>query len=156
MFGLFKPEPFADDALGSFKKSGSYWIGAVDLAPHGAMELRLAGDRKGPYASALALAQELPTRYASHINQIEAALYDHFLAVAEANARGDLGALEEPFPEISEAREVWQHVFPSHVAIEPLQGISTVEIAYRVGWDEEHTLGVRLQNWQFIELCGSV
>jgi uncharacterized protein DUF6985 len=50
----------------------------------------------------------------------------------------------------------WQHVTPAHVLVEPLEGIPTVEIAFRVAWDEEHTVGARFQNWQFSELDGSV
>lgn len=156
MFGLFQSEPFVDDALGVFKRKGNYWVGSVALSPHGVMELRLVGDRKAPDASSLLLARELPTRYAPHINQIETALYEHFLPYAEANARGEFGELEEPLPQIPDAKQIWPHVYPSHVAIQPMRGVPTVEVAYRVGWDEEHTLGVRLQNWRFIELCGSV
>jgi hypothetical protein len=120
------------------------------------MELRLAGTRKAPDVNALSLARELPSRYPAHVTQIEAALYDHFGPYAEANARGELDELEEPFPRISDAKKIWPYVYPSHISIEPMQGVPTVEVAYRVGWDEEHTLGARLQNWQFLELCGSV
>jgi len=47
------------------------------------------------------------------------------------------------------------------VLIEPLltagQMVNTVEgVAYRVAWDEEHTVGARIQDWRLIELCGSV
>ena len=156
MFSLFKSEPFVDDTLGGFKKKWQYWVGSVDVPPHGAMELRLAGDRKAPHAAALSLARELPSRYPSHISQIETALYDHFLAYADVNSRGELGELEEPFPQIGDAKHIWTHVYPSHVRIETMQGVPTVEVAYRVGWDDEHTLGARLQNWRFLELCGSV
>jgi hypothetical protein len=156
MFGLFKSKPFVDDALGAFIKKGNYWIGSIELSPHGVMELRLIGDRKAPDASILLLARELPSRYVSFIHQIETALYDDFLPYAQANARGELGELEEPLPEIADAKQIWPHVHPLHVSIEPMQGVPTVEVAYRVGWDEEHTLGARLQNWSFLELCGSV
>jgi len=87
------------------------------------MELRLAGDRKTPDASALMLARELSNRYAQHINQIETALYDHFLPYAEANAKGKLGELDEPFPVIDDAKQIWSHAYPSHVAIELLQDV---------------------------------
>lgn len=156
MFGLFKSETFVDDTLGVFKKKRHYWVGSIALSPHGVMELRLAGDRKAPDASVLLLARELPSRFMPHINRIEAALYEHFLPYAEANARGELGDLEEPFPQIPDASQIWPHVYPSHVSIEPMRGVPTVEVAYRVGWDEEHTLGARLQDWRFLELCGSV
>ena len=38
----------------------------------------------------------------------------------------------------------------------PLDGVDTVEIAYRTDWDTEHTLGARFQGWALIELNGSV
>jgi hypothetical protein len=31
-----------------------------------------------------------------------------------------------------------------------------VELGLRVAWDEEHTLGARLQSGKLVELCGSV
>ncbi|MBS7807578.1 hypothetical protein [Variovorax sp. PCZ-1] len=156
MFGLFKSAPFIDDALGTFNKQWRYWVGTVDLSPHSNLELRLHGDRTSPDTSALSLARELPNWYTSQINQIETALYEYFLEYAEATAQGDLGELNEPLPQISDAKQIWPHVYPSYALIEPMQGIPTVEVAYRVGWDEEHTLGARLQNGCFIELCGSV
>jgi hypothetical protein len=61
-----------------------------------------------------------------------------------------------PCPSIASSEAVWLHVTPAHVLVEPLEGIPTVEIAFKVAWDVEHTLGVRFQNWQFIELNGSV
>jgi hypothetical protein len=42
------------------------------------------------------------------------------------------------------------------VLIEPLDGVPTIEIALSVAWDEEHTLGARIQEWRLLELCGSV
>ena len=156
MFGLFKSEPFADEALGTFTRHGQYWLGTVSLPLHGPLELRLCGDRKGPDATALSLARELPSRYLSYKNEIENALYEHFVPCAEANSRGDLAEMVEPFPQVTSAEQVWPHVRPEHVLIEPMQGTPTVEVAYRVGWDEEHTVGARLQGWRFLELCGSV
>jgi hypothetical protein len=45
---------------------------------------------------------------------------------------------------------------PAFVQVTPLSGVLTVEIGYRVGWDEEHTLGARFRSGQLLELCGSV
>ena len=46
------------------------------------------------------------------------------------------------------------------VRIQPLltagQMVDTIEAAYKVEWDEEHTLGARIQEWRLVELCGSV
>ena len=156
MFGLFTAKPFADETLGTFTRRGPCWTGEVHLAGHGPVELRLSGDRKGPDTASLALARELPGRYPSSRREIENALFEHYAPYAEAHAQGETSELEAPFPPITRAEEVWSHVDPAHVLIEPLQGPPTVEVAYRVGWDAEHTVAARLQGWRFVELCGSV
>ena len=156
MFGLFTAKPFADETLGTFTRRGPCWTGEVHLAGHGPVELRLSGDRKGPDTASLALARELPGRYPSSRREIENALFEHYAPYAEAHAQGETSELEAPFPPITRAEEVWSHVDPAHVLIEPLQGTPTVEVAYRVGWDAEHTVAARLQGWRFVELCGSV
>ena len=156
MFGLFTAKPFADETLGTFTRRGPCWTGEVHLAGHGPVELRLSGDRKGPDTASLALARELPGRYPSSRREIENALFEHYAPYAEAHAQGETSELEAPFPPITRAEEVWSHVDPAHVLIEPLQGTPTVEVAYRVGWDAEHTVAARLQGWHFVELCGSV
>lgn len=156
MFGLFKSEPFTDEALGAFTRHGRHWVGTVNLPVHGPLELRLSGDRKAPDSTALALARDLPSRYPSYRKEIEDALYEHFGPYSEANSSGEHAELAEPFPSIFNAEQVWPHVYPAHVLIEPMEGTPTVEVAYRVGWDEEHTVGARWQGWRFLELCGSV
>jgi hypothetical protein len=156
MFGLFKSAAFADAALGKFVRHRGYWVGKIDVPLHGTMELRLIGGRDSPDPGALALAHEFPTRYPSFRDEVQAALYDHYLPYAEALASGDLPERTEPFPRIPGPGEVWQYVYPSHVLIEPMEGVPTVEVAYRVEWDEEHTVGACFQDWKFLELCGSV
>ena len=37
-----------------------------------------------------------------------------------------------------------------------LRGDLTVELGYRVAWDEEHTLGARIRDGRLVELNGSV
>jgi hypothetical protein len=61
-----------------------------------------------------------------------------------------------PCPSIASPEAVWPHVTPSHVLVELLTGVRTVETGFRVAWDEEHTVGARFQNWQFVEFNGSV
>ena len=156
MFGLFTAKPFADETLGTLTRRGPCWTGEVHLAGHGPVELRLSGDRKGPDTASLALARELPGRYPSSRREIGNALFEHYAPYAEAHAQGETSELEAPFPPITRAEEVWSHVDPAHVLIEPLEGTPTVEVAYRVGWDAEHTVAARLQGWRFVELCGSV
>jgi len=43
-----------------------------------------------------------------------------------------------------------------HVTVDPSVRGFDAEVAYRVPWDEEHTLGARLAGGALVELCGSV
>jgi hypothetical protein len=45
---------------------------------------------------------------------------------------------------------------PVYAAVITLDGELTVELGYRVDWDEEHTLGARFRGDEPVELCGSV
>jgi hypothetical protein len=45
---------------------------------------------------------------------------------------------------------------PVYAAVITLDGELAVELGYRVGWDEEHTLGARFRGDEPVELCGSV
>ena len=42
------------------------------------------------------------------------------------------------------------------VCVSFLDDVLTTELGYTTVWDEEHTLGARLQNNKLVELCGSV
>jgi len=120
----------------------------------------LAGGRQSPDSENLALAHELPAHYEALLPQIQAGLFEHYKPYRDADSAGELPESSEPFPKIERAEDVWPHVFAQWVRIEPLQGSpqdsSTIEIAYRVAWDEEHTVGARIHNWRLLELCGSV
>ena len=51
---------------------------------------------------------------------------------------------------------MWPHAHAEYVQVAPLDGALTIEIGYRVDWDEEHTLGARVREGRLIELNGSV
>ena len=160
MFGLFKTPPFEDDLLGSLTRSSGSWTGSIVLARHGKIELSLSGGRQAPDSVSLALARELPTRYEALLPQIQTSLFEHYEPYRDADSARELPEQSEPFPKIEHAEDVWSHVFAEWVRIEALEGSPqagpTIEIAYRVAWDEEHIVGARIQGWRLFELCGSV
>jgi hypothetical protein len=160
MFGLFKSATFQDDRLGLLTKSGSHWKGSLALGRHGKVALSLTGGRESPDPASVALAHELPARYDALLAQIQASLFEHYEPYRDAASAGELSERSEPFLKIERAEDVWPHVSLECVLIEPLHGSPkngpTIEIAYRVAWDEEHTVGARIQEWQLFELCGSV
>jgi hypothetical protein len=151
VFQFFKAAVHNDPKLGELKRSGGRWKGVVMLGPHGAVDLILQGDRSAPDAVALELAHELPERYAALRGEIQAGLFEHYEPYCDEVNHA---------PEIASAADVWSNVTVPFVRIEPLRTngrmVMTVEIAYLVQWDEEHTLGARFQDWRLLETCGSI
>jgi hypothetical protein len=156
MCALFKSEPFQDGRLGEFHRSSGHWKGSLPLPPFGTFRLSLAGSRKAPDAAALDLAKELPERFKELMPKIQDGLFEHYAQYKDAvNAGEQTGS---PCPNIVGAEAVSPHVRPAHVLIElfGVGAIPTVEIAFRVEWDVEHTVAAMFRDWQFIELNGSV
>jgi hypothetical protein len=154
MFGLFKPKLFRDEKLGDLRRSGRYWKGSLVLAPCGTFRLAIAGSRNAPDPIALGLAKELPDRFKSLTPKIQAGIFEHYAPYKEAvDAGQNTGS---PCPNVASPEAVWPHVTPAHVLVEPMRGVPTVEIAFRLAWDIEHTVGARFRDWEFIELNGSV
>src|SRR5262249_7001123 len=100
------------------------------------------------------LARELLANYLSLREDIQRHLFEHYEPYKEAVSVGELDA--QSFPIIQAPTDVWPHAKVERVLIEPLQGVPTVEVAYRVAWDEEHTVGAWIRDWRVFELCGSV
>ena len=153
MFELFKSKPFRDGQLGEFRRSGRYWKGSLVVAPCGTFRLALAGSREAPDLIALGLAKELPDRFKSLMPQIQSGLFGHYEPYREAVDAGEPGS---PCPSIASPDAIWPHVTSAHVLVGALECVPTVEIAFKVAWDIEHTVGARFQNWLLIELNGSV
>ena len=63
--------------------------------------------------------------------------FQHYQLYKAAAAASDLPESSKAFPEINCAEAVWPYVLPVHVVVAPLQGVSTVEVAFAVAWDEE-------------------
>ena len=152
LFGLMRDQTVTDPALGVLARSRGYWRGRLPLGATRDVFLLIAGGRQGPDGAALALARELPSRYASLQVLIGVALFEHHLPYWQEI---DASEAEQKAPPQS-AAEVWPHVTPVHVIIDPLNRDFTVEIGYTAVWDVEHTLGARLSDWRLVELNGSV
>jgi hypothetical protein len=168
--GLFTPGRWRgagrldDPTLGTLERRWGRWHGEIALgmtdggASSGAshiVPLVVAGGRSGPDPACLRAARELGARYADLAPAIERALFEHYQPYGEAIAAGE----EPPHPGVpllTRAAEVRPHATPVRALIERRRGVPAIEIAYRVAWDEEHTLGAVLQEWALVELNGSV
>lgn len=160
MFGLFKKQIHHDDVIGELVRSSGEWRGNIKLPGTDCVEIRLSGSRKEPDIDCLSFAHQLPHKFECLERQIRTSLFVHYEPYKSAFDEGEIEEEEEPFPNIVSSDEVLQHAWIDHLLIEPLKGAPTkepvIEIAYRVAWDCEHTVGARIQNWKLFELCGSV
>lgn len=152
---MFKSPLFSDPLLGEFRRTGGMWRGTIDLGEARA-PLALPGSRSAPDPRALDIARAVPSTFPEWRGLIAAAMFEHYAPYAEAVAAGQLEPLGEGLPRVTQPDEVWPHTSVEFVAVIALDGELTVEIGYRVAWDEEHTLGARLRNGRLIELNGSV
>lgn len=146
MAAFLASEPFTHARMGTFIRKHGDWIGAINLPPHGKVELRLAGDRKAPSPAALELAAALPTQYAALESQVADALFEHYEPYSE---EGMLDELVEP-------GDVWGYLHVTYVDVDPDRRLFTTEIRLETQWDEEHTLGVQLKDGELVHLNGSV
>ena len=153
MFGLFESPPFADPQLGEFRRSRGRWRGTVPLGD-AAVPLVLGGSREAPDAEALTLARTIPAAFPAWRADLAQALFEHYEPYAESVAAGE--AEGSGTPGVGAPAAVWPHAHAEYVQVAPLDGALTIEIGYRVDWDEEHTLGARVREGRLIELNGSV
>ena len=146
---------YDDPTLGTLIGRWGRWRGQIALGSGPTVPLAIAGGWRAPAEARLRLAQDLLTHYEAVRPTIATALFEHYAPYAEAVAAG-----EEPaplgLPAIAHPDRVWDHAAAVRVLVEPLAGADTIEIAYRVAWDQEHTLGARVQAWRLVELNGSV
>lgn len=155
MFGLFKTPSFRDPVLGELHRKGGMWRAEIALGEIRA-PLALPGSRTAPDPQALAIARSIANDYPRWCAGIAVSLFEHYAPYAEAIATGEHEAHAENPPRISQPDQVWQHAAVEFVAVITVDGELSVEIGYRVAWDEEHTLGARLRNGRLLELNGSV
>jgi hypothetical protein len=152
---FLRPRAHKDPTLGDLVRQRGYWRGTISLGAESGVPLLLAGPRAAPSEGSLALAREVGLRYAALRPAIERALFEHYEPYAEGV--GSVGGEPpEDLPRLRGPADVWAHVSLVRLLIEPLGGVETVELAYRVAWDPEHTLGARFQRWALTELNGSV
>jgi hypothetical protein len=155
MFALFKSRRIIDPELGELVRSRRYWRGNVLIATQ-SIPIAISGTKDQPDARALSMARQIPHQYASWRVAIATALFEHYKPYADALAAGVLPQSPEPLPRISEVDQAWAHASLIFVLVSPLDDVLTVELGYTSAWDEEHILGARFRDNNFMQLCGSV
>jgi hypothetical protein len=156
MLGWFTPRTFRDPHLGTLERQRGRWIGATELATHGRVELRVAGDRTAPYAASIRLAADAPAQLAAVRDDLAGALLAHSEPYRDARQRDELEPLGEEFPELDAPQDVWAHVLVASIDVDARRVDSPIEVRLQAAWDQEHTLGAFLRDGQLVELNGSV
>jgi hypothetical protein len=152
---LKKSPPVTDPVLGELTRSRSFWRGFIDLKGL-RVPLVVAGPGGGPEAEAIAVARALPNVFSASQIPLQQALFDHYSPYVEA---GPPWPSPEPPPIIPAASDVWGHIRIESVSVTRwsagFDGAYVAELAISAAWDEEHTLGARFADNQFVELNGS-
>ena len=164
MFGLFKKVTIAHPALGPLTRSGQQWEGKICLTAHQPIPLEIDGSKDEPHPAAAAAAMQLANRLPALRPVISQALLEHLEPYQEALADQDSGyaeMLEQPedravIAAIRSPEDAWNAADPAGVEIGLEGGKVRLLIKFRVIWDIEHVLGAYFDDWEFMELNGSV
>ncbi len=129
------PKPFVDAELGELVRRRRLWRGELRVG-EAILPLAVPGGRGGPDPDALVTARSIAGSYESWQPALARMLAEH-----------------HPEPVAVDSVIVPQ---PVYAAVITLDDQLTVELGYRVEWDEEHTLGARFRGTEAVELCGAV
>jgi hypothetical protein len=148
LFDFLRPPPQSHPELGPLSYRGGHWHGVVALDGAARLPLHLPGPRSGPSPEALRLAGQASAWWAEVRERVTAELYAHYTAGRD----GGLAAI----PGVTEPSAVWSEVTLSSVQLAPYGSPREMQVALRVTWDEEHTLGALLRDGELVELNGSI
>ena len=149
LLDFLRPPPQRQHAeLGPLQYKGGRWRGTIALENGARVPIFIPGSRAGPHPEGLQLAERASAWWTQARPEVERELYDHY-----SNGRDDptVGALA-----LREPGEVWAHAAPTSVEIKPFRSLDEIQVAIRVAWDEEHTLGALIRDAQLAGLNGSI
>lgn len=124
-----------DPVLGDLTRSRRLWRGSVSITDDVSVPLAIMGKRSAPDPVAVVLARSIQDGFRAWRPAIEAALEEHA-------STADAATSEKPLP--------------YYAAVIAIDGHPTIELGYRVPWDDEHTLGAIIRDGQLVEINGSV
>lgn len=164
MFGLFKTVTIEHPVLGTLTRRRREWTGEISLVPDQAISLEIEGGKDGPNPAALAVALQLPARLPALQPVMSRALLDHLKPYQDALAEPESGyaeMLEDPddaakIAAIRSPEDAWRAASITGIEIGMERGAVRLLIAMRAIWDIEHTLGAYFDDWEFMELNGSI
>jgi len=148
IFDFLRPPPQPHAQFGQLRFAGGRWRGTVALENGARIPILIPGSRHGPQPEALEVAEHASAWWAKTRPDVERELFEHYSA-----GREDENAV---MIDLRKSGEVWSNVELSSVEIKPHRSLSEIQVAMRVTWDEEHTLGALIRDARLIELNGSI
>lgn len=127
---------------------GGRWRGTIALENGARIPLFIPGSRAGPHPEGLLVAEQASAWWTQARPEVERELFDHYSAGSDDPTVGALG--------LRDAGAVWAHAAPTSVEIKPFRSLNELQVAIRVAWDEEHTLGALIRDAQLAGLNGSI
>ncbi len=164
MFGLFKKVIIDHSVFGPLTRHGREWEGSIGVLPDQSVPLELEGTKEAPHAETLATALELPRKVPDLIPAIAQGLLEHLEPYRDALSDPDDGLAEmygDPktvgkIQRIVTPEDAWAASEITGVEVGLANGKVRLLIKLQSIWDEEHTLSAYFDDWQFMELNGSV
>jgi hypothetical protein len=148
LLGFLRPPPQEHAELGPLQYASGRWRGTVALENGARIPLFIPGSRSGPDPEGLKVAELASAWWTEARPDVERELYDHYSAGRDDPTDGTL--------ELRDSGEVWAHAVPTSVAIKPFRLLDEIQVAIRVAWDEEHTLGAMIRDGRLVGLNGSI
>jgi len=148
LIDFLRPQARPHAELGPFVYRRGRWRGTITLDGGAPIPLFLPGSRSGPDSEGIEIAEQASSWWTQSRPAVERELFDHYGA-----GRDD--ATDDTLP-LGGAGDVWAHVVLSSVEIRPHRSLRELQVAMRVAWDEEHTLGALIRDARLVELNGSI
>ena len=148
IFDFLRPRPQPHAEFGLLQYAGGRWHGRIALENGERIALHLPGSRAGPHPEGLHSAEQASTWWTKTRPEVEQELFAHYTAGRDATT--DLVL------ELRDPGDVWAHAVLTSAEIKPHRSLGELQIAIRVAWDDEHTLGALLRDARLVELNGSI
>ena len=148
LFDFLRPPPQQHAELGPLEYKGGRWRGTIALEKEARVPIFIPGSRAGPHPEGLQLAELATAWWTQARPEVERELYDHYDAGRDDPTVGSF--------ELRNPGDVWAHATPTSVEIKPYRSLEELQVAIRVAWDEEHTLGALIRDAKLVGLNGSI
>jgi len=145
---LRPPPPQQHAEFGPLQYRRGRWRGTIALENGARIPLFIPGSRSGPQPEGVRLAEQASAWWTQARPEVERELYDHYAAGSNDPSVAAIG--------LRSSGEVWAHATPTSVEIKPFGSLDEMQVAIRVAWDEEHTLGALIRGATLVGLNGSI